>query len=113
MTLLSALTPPFVSLSFLCRNSDLQLTTTIERDPENYLSYYKRATAYLSLGRSNAAVDDFSRILDIKPDFDQALLQRARIYAKEGDFDLAQADLQKYVKAHPEIEEATELVCSL
>lgn len=86
----------------------MQINT--EKDPDNYLSYYKRATAYLSLGRNNAAVEDFSKILDLKPDFDQALIQRAKIYAKEGDFDLAKKDLEKYTKTHPKDAEAAALV---
>lgn len=86
------------------------LTNTIEQDPSNYLTYYKRATAYLSLGRTNAAVEDFSKILDLKPDFEKALMQRARIYAKEGDFELAQKDLEKYLESHPKDAEATTLV---
>lgn len=75
------------------------------------MSYYKRATAYLSLGRNNAAVEDFTKILDLKPDFDQALMQRARIYAKEGDFEMAKADLEKYIASHPDNTEAASLVC--
>lgn len=86
------------------------LTDTIEQDPSNYLTYYKRATAYLSLGRTNAAVEDFSKILDLKPDFEKALMQRARIYAKEGDFELAKKDLEKYLESHPKDAEATTLV---
>jgi DnaJ family protein C protein 3 len=74
------------------------------------LTYYKRATAYLSLGRNNAAADDFTTILNLKPDFDKALLQRAHIYAKEGLFDLALKDLIKYLKTNPKDEEADKLV---
>ncbi|KAI8141624.1 hypothetical protein BJV82DRAFT_618496 [Fennellomyces sp. T-0311] len=91
----------------------ISFDAAIQQDPDNYLSYYKRATAYLSLGRNNAAADDFSKILDLKPDFDQALMQRARIYAKEGDFALAKADLQKYLKTHPTDEEAKLLLQSV
>ncbi|KAG0165776.1 hypothetical protein DFQ28_001164 [Apophysomyces sp. BC1034] len=82
-------------------------------DPENYLSYYKRATAYLSLGRTNAAVDDFSKILSLKPDFGQVLIQRARIYVKTGDFNLAKQDLQKFLVAQPDDAEATKLLSTV
>jgi DnaJ family protein C protein 3 len=74
------------------------------------LTYYKRATAYLSLGRNNAAADDFTTILNLKPDFDKALLQRARIYVKEGNFQLALNDLIKYLKTNPKDEETEKLV---
>lgn len=79
-------------------------------DPENYLTYFKRATAYLSLGRNNAAADDFSTILNLKPDFDQVLIQRARIYLKEGSFKLATQDLEKYITNHPKDKEAASMV---
>ncbi|KAI8338421.1 hypothetical protein BC941DRAFT_422875 [Chlamydoabsidia padenii] len=73
----------------------------IMQDPNNYMTYYRRATVYLTLGRNQAAVDDLTKILDLKPDFDKALHQRARIYAQEGDFDLAKVDLENYLKKHP------------
>ena len=65
------------------------------------------------MGRNNAAAGDFSKILDLKPDFEQALMQRARIYAKEGDFALAKKDLEAYIKSHPKDTEAASLVSIL
>ena len=62
------------------------------------------------MGRNNAAAGDFSKILDLKPDFEKALMQRARIYAKEGDFELAKKDLETYIKSHPKDTEAASLV---
>jgi DnaJ family protein C protein 3 len=53
------------------------------------------------LGRNQAAVDDFTKILDLKPDFDKALYQRAGIYCQEGEFSLAKKDLEAYLKTHP------------
>lgn len=43
----------------------------IELDPTAHANYYKRATAYLSMGRHNAALDDFEQILKINPGFVQ------------------------------------------
>lgn len=86
------------------------LTGNIGNEPDNYLTYFKRATAYLSLGRNNAAADDFSTILNLKPDFDKALMQRARIYVKEGDFESAIEDLTKYLLNRPTDKEAQEMV---
>lgn len=40
-----------------------------ELDPYSYVNYYKRATAYLSLGRHSAALDDFDSILRLNPGF--------------------------------------------
>jgi DnaJ family protein C protein 3 len=82
----------------------------IGNEPNNYLTYFKRATAYLSLGRNNAAADDFTTILNLKPDFDKALIQRARIYLKEGEFKLAIRDLEKYISNHAKDKEAENMV---
>jgi DnaJ family protein C protein 3 len=79
-------------------------------EPDNYLSYFKRATTYLTLGRNNAAAEDFTKILSLKPEFDKALLQRARIYVKDGNFELAIRDLENYLMNKPHDSEAEQLV---
>ncbi|KAG0647360.1 subfamily C member 3 [Hyphodiscus hymeniophilus] len=78
----------------------------ISRDPRNYLTYFKRATTYLSLGRTVQATQDFDKVLDIKPGFEGALQQRAKIKAKAGDWEGARKD---YNAARLSVEELTEL----
>ncbi len=41
----------------------------VDADPNNYMSYYKRATVYMALSRSKPALADFDKILKLKPDF--------------------------------------------
>ena len=41
----------------------------VDADPNNYMSYYKRATVYMALSRSKPALADFDKILQLKPDF--------------------------------------------
>ena len=79
----------------------------IDLEPSSYVNYYKRATAYLSLGRSSSALDDFERILQLNPAFAQAHYQKAKILAKEGDFDQAGRELKAFgkSKSDPEAEE--------
>ncbi|GFZ49009.1 hypothetical protein JCM24511_06758 [Saitozyma sp. JCM 24511] len=79
-------------------------TEAIDLDPSSYVNYYKRATAYLSLGRHSAALDDFDRILQLNSAFVQAHLQKAKILAKEGDFSAAQSELQAYGKSKKDVE---------
>ncbi|CEP10711.1 hypothetical protein [Parasitella parasitica] len=74
----------------------MSFDAAIQQDPLDYVSYYKRATAFLSLGRTASAIDDFSKILDLKPGFEKALLQRAKLYAANGDFSLAKRDLLEH-----------------
>ncbi|KAJ2396999.1 hypothetical protein GGI05_000863 [Coemansia sp. RSA 2603] len=67
--------------------------TAIERDPQNYLTYFNRATTLLSINRHASAARDFSRVIELKPDFEQAYYHRARVYLKEGNYDGAADDL--------------------
>ncbi|KAF9957010.1 hypothetical protein BGZ72_002248 [Mortierella alpina] len=72
----------------------------IDKDPDNYLAYVRRAATYLTLGRNNQALADFTTILDLKPDFYPALLQRGKLYARTGQFKRATQDLKRYLKKH-------------
>lgn len=66
----------------------------ISRDPTNYLTIFQRGAAYLSLGKNTKALLDFNDVLKIKPDFEGALIQRARIRLKSADWDSAKKDLE-------------------
>ena len=64
----------------------------IKKDPENYITIFQRGAAYLSLGRNGPAKEDFNTVLKIKPDFEGALLQRAKIFSRGADWEKAKAD---------------------
>lgn len=64
----------------------------ISRDPNNYLTFFRRGATYLSLGRTAQAQQDFDKVLSIRPGFEEALLQLARIKSKSGDWDAAKTD---------------------
>lgn len=64
----------------------------VQKDPSNYLTLFKRGATYLSLGRPSQASADFDAVLQLKPDFEAALLQRARLRAKAGNWDAARKD---------------------
>ncbi|KAI1316880.1 hypothetical protein EDD11_009370 [Mortierella claussenii] len=85
----------------------------IDRDPSNYLSYFKRAATYLTLGRNNQALADFTIILKLKPDFGQALLQRGKLYARAGEFVKAKDDLESYLKGSQGDTEVPELISTI
>jgi DnaJ family protein C protein 3 len=80
----------------------------ILRDPQNYLTYFKRATTYLSLGRTAQATQDFDKVLDIKPGFEGALQQRAKIKAKAGDWEAARKDFIAHGKSVEDLAELEE-----
>lgn len=80
----------------------------ISRDPQNYLTYFRRGAAYLSLGKASQAKNDFDKVLEIKPGFEGALVQRAKIRAREADWAAARRDYEAAGKTEEiqELEEA-------
>lgn len=93
-------------------NSNDALTyfdVAISRDPLNYLTIFQRGATYLSLGRNAQASQDFDKVLSIKPDFEGALLQRARIKGRNGDWEAARKDYAAAGKSEgPEVSELLE-----
>ncbi|KAG7284109.1 hypothetical protein NEMBOFW57_010470 [Staphylotrichum longicolle] len=67
----------------------------IARDPTNYLTFFKRATTYLSLGRTSQATDDFQKVLSLKPGFEGAHVQLGKLKARHGDWDAAKEHYEK------------------
>lgn len=66
----------------------------ISRDPNNYLTIFQRGATYLSLGRNALASQDFDKVLSIRPDFEGALVQRAKIRSKNADWAAARKDYE-------------------
>lgn len=76
----------------------------VSREPSNYLTLFKRGAAHLSLGKHAQARQDFDKVLMIRPGFEGALVQRARIRSKIADWEGAKSDFQAAGK-HEEIAE--------
>ncbi|RMZ83324.1 hypothetical protein DV737_g1713, partial [Chaetothyriales sp. CBS 132003] len=64
----------------------------IARDGSDYLTRFQRGATYLAAGRNAQAKADFDSVLRLKPDFDGALLQRAKISARSADWAAARHD---------------------
>ncbi|GIZ38006.1 hypothetical protein CKM354_000143300 [Cercospora kikuchii] len=64
----------------------------VHKDPSNYLTLFKRGATYLSLGKNQQANKDFDQVLVLKPGFEGALLQRAKIRSKNADWEAAKQD---------------------
>ncbi|KAF7590164.1 hypothetical protein BBP40_003185 [Aspergillus hancockii] len=77
------------------RDALLYFDAAVLRDPTNYITIFQRGAAYLSLGKSSQALNDFDRVLQLKPDFESALLQRARLRANTANWEGAFKDLEK------------------
>ncbi|KFD61432.1 hypothetical protein M514_05995 [Trichuris suis] len=79
-----------------------------ELDPDNYMTLYRRATAYLANGRSKSAIPDLNKVVELKPDFVAARLQRGSILLKQGDLDAAEKDFQTVINRDQSSRDAEE-----
>ncbi|XP_024051525.1 dnaJ homolog subfamily C member 3 isoform X1 [Terrapene carolina triunguis] len=80
----------------------------IEGDSDNYIAYYRRATVYLAMGKSKAAIRDLSKVVELKQDFTSARLQRGHLLLKQGKFDEAEEDFKNVLKSNPSDNEEKE-----
>ncbi|XP_071839234.1 dnaJ homolog subfamily C member 3-like [Apostichopus japonicus] len=71
-----------------------QYNNAIDRDSTDYMAYFKRATTWLALGKSKAALPDLTKSIKLKEDFTPAILSKASIFLKQGHMD----DALKYYK---------------
>lgn len=72
-----------------------------EGDPLNYLTYFKRGTVYLALGKARFAINDLQRVLELKPDFLAARSQIGAVYLKLGDYANAELEFRHVVRETP------------
>ncbi|CAF0987450.1 unnamed protein product [Adineta ricciae] len=80
--------------------------SAVEADPKNYLSYFRRATVYLAMGKSKSALPDLTKVIELKPDFIAARMQRGNVLLKQGDFQEAKVDYQTVLKSESSNSEA-------
>lgn len=64
----------------------------VHKDPSNYLTLFKRGATYLSLGKNQQASKDFDQVLTLKPGFEGALTQRAKLRSRNADWAGAKQD---------------------
>ncbi|XP_012275173.1 dnaJ homolog subfamily C member 3 [Orussus abietinus] len=83
-----------------------QYHAALEGDPNDYLTYYKRSTIYLALGKSKMALLDLDKVLELKSDFMVARLQRGNILLKQAEFEAAKIDLLDSLAVDPNNEDA-------
>lgn len=80
----------------------------VDGDPKNYLAYYRRATVFLALGKSKSALPDLAKVIELKPDFTSARLQRGNLLLKHGKLDEAEIDFKNVLKSNPSDKEESE-----
>eukprot|EP00043_Microstomoeca_roanoka_P017755 m.186097 g.186097 ORF g.186097 m.186097 type:complete len:490 (-) comp16694_c6_seq1:111-1580(-) len=58
----------------------------------DYTPFFKRSVAYMALGRFRQAARDLDQVLELKPDFTQARVQRAELLLKLGQLQSSKDD---------------------
>jgi hypothetical protein len=90
---------PYVSVIVSQIKHQMKDCIFAEQSPSDYLLYYKRATAYLSLNRHSNALDDCNTVLRLTSGtFGKAMLMKARVYAREGNWVEAKKLAKAYTK---------------
>lgn len=98
------------------------IVSLTELDPQSFNLQYLLATTHLQQGKHSQALSSFSKLLELKPDFIQAHLQKAKILTKDGSFEAAKKEVQEFLKGmkgkgevEPKLakdrDDANELVC--
>lgn len=78
------------------------LTKAIELAPTNTQAHFERGVARMNLNCEADAIADFSKALDIDPEFRGALDWRSRLYAQLGDFESAARDSELDLQHRPD-----------
>ena len=52
----------------------------------------------MALGKYHQALKDFDKVIELKPDFSAAVLQRASLLLKQGQLDKAHIDFESVVR---------------
>ena len=77
----------------------LYYNAAVARDPSNYLTFFKRATTYLSVGRTSQAAEDYNKVLSLRPGFEHAHTALGNIKIRTGDWDAAREQYKLASKA--------------
>lgn len=73
----------------------------IKADSRNYRAYNNRGNEYERRGHHELAIADYSRAIDIRPDFSLAYINRGNAYQKEGEYERALADYNRAIELNP------------
>ncbi|KAG1653057.1 DnaJ subfamily C member 3 [Nymphon striatum] len=82
----------------------LHFHAAVEKDPSNYLTYYKRATVYLGLGKPKSAIQDLNSVIELKSSFIGARVTRGEVFLKQGKLDEAHIDFENVLRINPDDE---------
>eukprot|EP00008_Paramoeba_atlantica_P009121 CAMPEP_0201481076 /NCGR_PEP_ID=MMETSP0151_2-20130828/5402_1 /ASSEMBLY_ACC=CAM_ASM_000257 /TAXON_ID=200890 /ORGANISM="Paramoeba atlantica, Strain 621/1 / CCAP 1560/9" /LENGTH=538 /DNA_ID=CAMNT_0047863107 /DNA_START=107 /DNA_END=1723 /DNA_ORIENTATION=- len=76
-------------------------TAAIKLDSSKFIGYYKRAIASVQRSNANSALSDLDRVIELKPDYLQALIQRGNVLMSLGRFKDSRAQYQQVLSLSP------------
>ncbi len=77
------------------------LNSVIAEDPKVIDAWFNLGNAYYKVGRFQEAIGYFTRALELKPDYDLAVINMANAYRKLGRDDAALAGYERYLQIDP------------
>jgi tetratricopeptide (TPR) repeat protein len=72
--------------------------------PTAAIAYSNRGDAYSRKGDDAHAIADYSKAIEIDPNFEEAYLNRGSVYASKGEYDRAIVDYSKAIDINPKFE---------
>ena len=77
------------------------LNQVVQEDPTVIDAWFMLGTQHLKRRRASEAVEYFKRTLELKPDYDLAVINMAQAYRQLGDDDAALAGFERYLQLDP------------
>lgn len=74
------------------------ISSYIDKDPDNYFGYYRRAFFKDNTGDIDGAIEDYTTSLVLYPDNNYALVERGDCYKTKGNEEAAIADFKKAIE---------------
>ena len=77
------------------------LNEVVKEDPQVIDAWFMMGTQHLKQRRPKEAVEFFKKTLELKPDYDLAVINMAQAYRQMGDDDAALAGFERYLQLDP------------
>jgi len=73
-------------------------TKETQQEPDDYVALLNRGVEYFNKGNYEKAIEDFSAVIKINPDYGDVLIIRGNTYKIKGDYDKAIEDFSVAIK---------------
>ncbi len=83
-------------------HSNRVIQELLESEPTLFVAYNLQGENYLGLGNVQAAIKQFSKALELRPDWEEAAFNLARGYQMEGNLEAARRGFERVLEINPE-----------